>query len=42
MGYWTFGAIVAASVISVGIVAACLVYCLCQQKKVGGRIGLMT
>lgn len=33
MGYWTFGGIVAASVIAVAIIVACLIYCLCHNQK---------
>ena len=33
MGYWTFGGIVAASVIAVAVIVACLIYCLCHNRK---------
>lgn len=33
MGYWTFGGIVAASVIAVAVIVACLIYCLCHNQK---------
>ena len=33
MGYWTFGGIVAASVVAVAVIVACLIYCLCHNAK---------
>lgn len=35
MGYWAFGGIVAASVIAVAVIVACLIYCLCHNQKDG-------
>ena len=33
MGYWAFGGIVAASVIAIAVIVACLIYCLCHNQK---------
>ena len=36
MGYWTMGGIVAASVVAVAVIVACLIYCLCHDRQ-GGK-----